>query len=123
MPIDGFSSAMPSTRSRRRSASSAAPGTGRSRRSTTAFPEPETPSLSFTMASTIRGRRLRMSLRAATRSSTVCRSSAPTGHRISSSSNMRRHPVFVPSGRSLGSAAYIGTPSVSATSRSRDVAL
>ena len=50
-------------------------------------PEPDTPSLSFTMASVSVGLRVRISCTAATMSSTVWRSSAPTGQRTPSSSN------------------------------------
>ena len=78
------------------SGSSAEPGSGRSCRSTSALPEPDTPSLSFTIASVRVGRRRRISWMAATMSSTERRSSAPTGHRTPSSSKIRRQPVLLP---------------------------
>ena len=48
------------------------------------------------------------------------RSSAPTGHRTPSCSNIRRQPVLLPRSASRGSAPYIGMPRLSATSRSSD---
>src|SRR6478672_7665919 len=64
------------------------PDSGSSLRSTIALPAPETPSLSFTIAWLSDGRLARMLCTPATMSSIVWRSSAPTGHRTPSSSNI-----------------------------------
>ena len=88
-----------------------------------ALPAPETPSLSFTIAWLSDGRLARMLCTPATMSSTVWRSSAPTGHGTPSSSNILRQPVLLPRSASRGSAPYIGIPRLSATSRSSGVVL
>ena len=69
------------------------------------------------------GRWARMETTASASSSSVRRSSTPSGYGTPTSANIRRHPVFEPSGASRGSAPYIGMPSERATSRSSSVVL
>ena len=66
-----------------------------------------------------RGRRRSRSRIASTTSSSVCRSSEPSGWGTPSSANRRRQPVLVPRGASRGSAPYMGMPRLRAMSRSR----
>ena len=96
---------------------------GRPASRTTAFPAPETPSLSFTMTLSMVGRWARMATTASARSSSVRRSSTPSGWGTPTSAKSRRQPVLEPSGASRGSAPYIGMPRESATSRSSSVVL
>ena len=60
---------------------------------------------------------------ACTTSSPECRSSTPGGYGHRPRANSRRQPVFVPSGKSRGSAPYMGMPSSRARSRSSVVVL
>ena len=75
------------------------------------------------MTLSIVGRWARMKMTASARSSSVRRSSTPSGCGTPTSANIRRQPVFEPSGASRGSAPYIGIPSERATSRSSSVVL
>ena len=75
------------------------------------------------MALSIIGRWARIATTASARSSRVRRSSAPNGCGTPTSANSWRHPLFEPSGSSLGSAPYMGMPRHSATSRSSSVVL
>ena len=99
---------MPSTRSRIASGSPVEPGSGRSRRSTSALPEPETPSLSFTIASVSVGRRRRISWMAATRSSTRAQVVGPD--RAPDAELLEDPPA-------AGLAAEVGQPRVGAVHR------
>ncbi len=80
MEIFFDSSSMSRRRCITRARSSGAPGAGSPASRTTAFPAPETPSLSFTMTLSMAGRWARIDDTASARSSRLRRSSTPSGY-------------------------------------------
>ena len=99
------------------------PAGGRSLRSITALPSPETPSLSLARTCLIEGFFDRICAMASINSSLLPRFSTPRGCATFSSMKICRHPLFVPKGKNFGSAPYIGIPSLIASSFSRLVVL
>ena len=101
----------PSTLAATAARSSADPGAGRWFRSTSALPAPDTPSLSLMIALVMVARADGACRpRPSTTSSTLCRSSRPSGCRTPSSSKSRRHPDLLPSARSWGPRRRAGCP-------------
>ena len=121
--MPGSSNAISCTRRAISSLSPGDPGTPRLRRSTSALPSQDTPSLSLTIASVISGRAARRRISAAITSSIECRFSNPSGWLIPRSAKSFRHPDLVPKGKQRGSAAYMGMPNATARSRSSGVVL